>query len=65
MDLTTDFAGWKQQLRELAREQELEWAVGADVEAHRAAYEAGLSPAEELASLADMGQWRGCGCGGG
>ena len=59
------FEVWLARLRVLAAERELTWAVGGSGEVHRSAYEAGLSPEEELASLADLSEWRGCGCGGG
>lgn len=59
------FDAWLSRLRELAAERELAWMIGATGEAHRSAYAAGLSPEEELASLADISEWRGCGCGGG
>ena len=56
---------WLAQLRELARRDELEWLIAGGDRPHLAAYEAGLSPQEELQELADMAEWRGCGCGGG
>lgn len=62
---TQPYARWLAELERLAREQELGWLIGCGADAHRAAFEKGLSPAEELAQLKDMAEWRGCGCGGG
>lgn len=59
------FEQWLQRLRQLAEERELEWLVCGNGENFRAAYEADRSPEEELQSLADISEWRGCGCGGG
>lgn len=59
-----DFQHWLAQLRALARERELDWLIGRDAATHRAAYQAGLSADQQLCELADMAQWRGCGCGG-
>jgi len=59
------FSAWHQELQRLAQEQEVSWLISDAADAHRLAYEHGNSPAEELAELADMAQWRGCGCGGG
>lgn len=56
---------WLSELQLRARERELEWMVCSTHGAHRAAYDSGLSPDEELSALADMAEWRGCGCGGG
>jgi len=59
------FDRWFAQFARLARERELEWLVRAGSGPHRAAFDRGLSPEEELTALADMSEWRGCGCGGG
>ncbi len=59
-----DFPHWLAQLRALADERELGWLIGREDATHRAAYDAGLSADEHLCGLADMAQWRGCGCGG-
>jgi hypothetical protein len=56
---------WHKELQQLALNCGTAWLVSAEPEAHLAAYEKGLSPAEELAELDDLAQWRGCGCGGG
>ncbi|MEO8298692.1 MAG: hypothetical protein ABI574_12895 [Burkholderiales bacterium] len=61
----TDFETWYAQLRECAEERDLAWTVCSDPAAHRPGFDAGLSPDEELMALADMAEWRGCGCGGG
>jgi hypothetical protein len=58
------YKSWTMQLQKLAAERDLEWIVSTKPNAHRTAYESGLSPEEELTALSDMGQWRGCGCGG-
>jgi hypothetical protein len=58
------YAAWLSELRRLAQERELEWLVCTGPNAHRAAFDQGLSPGEELGTLHDMSQWRGCGCGG-
>jgi hypothetical protein len=60
-----DFAIWLSELRRLAAEQELDWLFKGSCEAQRASFEKGISPAEELESLAPLCEWRGCGCGGG
>lgn len=61
----TSLADWYQRLRELARDNELEWVIAADAEHYRPAFEQGTSPEEEFFELAGMSEWRGCGCGGG
>jgi len=63
--LDRSYKSWTMQLQNLAAKRNLEWVVSTQSNAHRAAYESGLSPDEELTALADMSQWRGCGCGGG
>lgn len=67
MNASTDlsYETWLLQLRKLAADQGKDYLVGERPGAHRAAYEQGLSPEEEFTVLADMAQWRGCGCGGG
>ena len=59
------YAAWLAEFRRLAEADDLAWLVGLEVGAHRDAYRGAISPAEELQSLADMAEWRGCGCGGG
>jgi len=59
------YESWLNELLCAARERELEWLVSVDSGIHRAAFDKGLSPDEELAARADMAEWRGCGCGGG
>jgi len=65
MPTTETYEHWMQRLRDLAAERELSWIVSSGGESHRRAFEAGQSPEEEFASLADISEWRGCGCGGG
>lgn len=60
-----DYETWLQRLRALAADEDKAWLVADQPGAHRGAYDQGLSPEEEFAVLADMAQWRGCGCGGG
>lgn len=59
------YAQWYRALHDLAEQQELAFLISTREGAHGDAYRAGLSPEEELATLEDMAQWRGCGCGGG
>lgn len=59
------FEEWFEELKTLATEQNLAWALPCATDSHREAYENGHSPLDELTKLADMAQWRGCGCGGG
>lgn len=59
------FEQWFERLRGLAEARELSWLVGTPGAALRAAYDAGVTPDEELQNLADISEWRGCGCGGG
>jgi hypothetical protein len=56
---------WHERLKACARENDMAWIVSDNPDGHRAAYEAGLAPEQELKELADMAEWRGCGCGGG
>lgn len=56
---------WHRQLAVLAADEDLEWLVSSSPEGHLDAFRRGLSPAEELSELRLMGEWRGCGCGGG
>lgn len=58
------YAEWLAQLRRLARAEDLEWVVDANGGTHREAFLRGASPIDEFIVLKDMGQWRGCGCGG-
>lgn len=60
-----DFDKWYDELGRLAGERGLSWLVSPQKDGHRAAFEQGLSPDDELNALFDIGQWRGCGCGGG
>ncbi len=62
---TVDYASWYRQLRRLAAQRELDFLIATREGAHRDAFDKGLSPAEELAVLEDLAEWRGCGCGGG
>lgn len=59
------YAAWFAGLQQRACERGLEWMVAAAPGAHRAAYDNCLSADDELSTLEDMAQWRGCGCGGG
>lgn len=59
------YESWLCELVRLAKELELDWLVAPTTNTHRAAFDDGLSPDEELAALKDMSEWRGCGCGGG
>jgi len=66
MDLEcSSYEAWLAEFRHLAEEDDLVWLVSSAKGAHLDAYRAGVSPAEELQVLADMAEWRGCGCGGG
>jgi len=66
MDLEyPSYEAWLAEFRRVAEADELGWLVSSAVDAHLDAYRAGVSPAEELQVLADMAEWRGCGCGGG
>ena len=58
------FLKWHAELQALAQENEAAWLVSEHGNVHLAAYQKGLSPAEELAELDELAQWRGCGCGG-
>ena len=58
------FEEWLNRLRALAAARDLGWAIDPSGETHQTGYEKGLAPEEELQSLADMSEWRGCGCGG-
>jgi hypothetical protein len=58
------YESWLAELVRIAKKQELEWLVSAESPSHRAAFDEGLSPDEELNALKDMFEWRGCGCGG-
>ena len=59
------YESWLRELVRAAKERELEWLISVESGIHRAAFDKGLSPEEELSTLADMSEWRGCGCGGG
>lgn len=60
------FDAWYQRFRGLAAEHDLLWlAPEVPGPQHRAAFESGADPEDELNQLASMSEWRGCGCGGG
>lgn len=60
------FDAWYARYRGLAAERDLLWlAPQAPGPGHRAAFESGTDPEDELNQLAGMAEWRGCGCGGG
>ena len=59
------FERWFAEFARLARERELEWVVKAGPAPRRQAFDLGLSPDDELTALAEISEWRGCGCGGG
>ena len=61
----TSYRAWLDQLIALATQQDIEWIISLEPAAHRESFDKGLSPDEELAGLAAMAEWRGCGCGGG
>jgi hypothetical protein len=61
---TVTFDSWMQTLRALAAERGLQWLMDDSGGTHRDGFDRGLSPDEELTALADMAEWRGCGCGG-
>jgi len=65
LECSTGFLAWHEELLQLAKKSGSCWLVSAEVGAHLAAYQKGLSPEEELAELDELAQWRGCGCGGG
>jgi hypothetical protein len=66
MDLEcSSYEAWLAEFRHLAEDDDLGWLVSSAKSAHLDAYRAGVSPTEELQVLADMAEWRGCGCGGG
>lgn len=64
-DSYASYETWHRALRRLSVEQELEYLVSLEEGAHGDAFRSGLSPQEELSTLEDMAEWRGCGCGGG
>ena len=66
MDTTPDltYETWLHELKLLAEERELAWLISSAPENHRKGYDKGFSPEEELNALADLAEWRGCGCGG-
>lgn len=59
------FEIWFDELKQAAARRELSWLIASSPESHRKGYDKGLTPDEELNSLADLAEWRGCGCGGG
>ena len=59
-----NYDSWFAELASLAHDRGLEWIVQRDAQILRDSYARGVSPDEELAALADMAEWRGCGCGG-
>ena len=56
------YEDWLAELRRLAAARDLAWMIARDAQAHRGAFDAGLSADDELNALADMAEWRGCGC---
>lgn len=62
-DQDVSYQCWLDELRALAVEADVQWLIGRDPMTHRRAFEQGLSAEEQLSSLLDMAQWRGCGCG--
>ena len=62
---TTTYENWIIELKRIAAKRDILWLVSEDTEAHRDAYDKGLSPGDELDVLEDISEWRGCGCGGG
>jgi hypothetical protein len=59
------YHSWLADLERLAQEVDLGWLVSPGSETHRASWQRGLRPEEELTALQDISEWRGCGCGGG
>jgi hypothetical protein len=59
------FEAWVAEFNRCAIERDVAWLASGSPETRRVAYESGVSPQDELEALADMAQWRGCGCGGG
>ena len=59
-----DFLLWFDALQALAKKDDSQWLVSNSPDTHLTAYQKGQSPAEELAELDELAQWRGCGCGG-
>jgi len=57
------FLSWYRELRQLARQNELQWLLSSSPAHHQTSYEKGFSPDEELAELEELAQWQGCGCG--
>ena len=58
------FQEWLESLRALSAERGLDWVIDQSGAVHREAFEAGRTPESELQILADLAEWRGCGCGG-
>jgi len=56
---------WLARFRQRAIERQVEWLAECSPETYRSIYERGVLPEDELDTLADMSEWRGCGCGGG
>lgn len=63
-ETSSTFEQWLAALRRAAEMRGVEWVVDPTGASHRAAFEAGQTPEDELQVLADMAEWRGCGCGG-
>lgn len=59
------FNQWLSELTQLALDEGLEWMVTDSDQALRASFLAGKRPVDELIELSRLGQWQGCGCGGG
>jgi hypothetical protein len=60
-----NFETWIEELRALAAEHDLGWAIATHSATLRLAYDEGHSAAEEFMAIKDMAEWRGCGCAGG
>ena len=56
---------WMARFRQRAIERQVEWLAECGPETYRPVFERGVAPEDELDTLADMSEWRGCGCGGG
>lgn len=60
-----EFLDWYNCLKNIAQSNELQWLIAEDPTIYVSSFSQGLSPEDEFQSLADMAEWRGCGCGGG
>jgi hypothetical protein len=59
-----EFKMWLAVLTALAADGCHGWAIDPTGASHRATFDAGGTPEEELLSIVAMAEWRGCGCGG-